>query len=213
VQLVRLASIATRYGNGSHQSSLSAASGLGCLSTPPALLMPPPIDLDMNVFSQHFTDEASSIMDLIPPIMAPPQQIPDHHAASPYVGGVMAPVQEQDTQLVLDLAAAAADNLAKMCHAGVPLWARPGGGNSEVMVAEGHARMFTWPVDEGKQSSAATAARTEGSRDNTVVIMNSITLVDAFLNAVSIHFVFVVTNAVKISLFILFCYLFFFVCS
>jgi hypothetical protein len=164
------------------------------LSTPPALLMPPPIDLDMNVYSQHFNDQASSIMDLIPPIMAPPQQIPDHHAASPYVGGVMAPVQEQDRQVVLDLAMAAADILAKMCRAGEPLWARPGGGNLEVMVAEEHARMFTWPVDEGKQSSAVTAARTEGSRDNAVVIMNSITLVDAFLNAVSIHFLFVVTN-------------------
>jgi hypothetical protein len=156
--------------------------------------MPPPIDLDMNVYSQRFNDQASSIMDLIPPIMAPPQQIPDHHAASPYVGGVMAPVQEQDRQVVLDLAMAAADILAKMCRAGEPLWARPGGGNLEVMVAEEHARMFTLPVDEGKQSSAVTAARTEGSRDNAVVIMNSITLVDAFLNAVSIHFLFVVTN-------------------
>jgi hypothetical protein len=195
LQLDRLACMATRYGGGGRQSNLSA-SGLGCMSTPPALLMPP-IDLDMNVYSGHFTDQ-SSIMDLIPPVMA--QQISDHHAAaSPYVLGVLAPVQEQDRQLVLDLAATAADTIAKMCRAGEPLWARRAGVSAEVLVAEEHARMFTWAVDGGKHGGASvtTAVRMEGSRDDTVVIMNSITLVDAFLNAVSTHFSFVVLNALS----------------
>lgn len=183
MQLDRLACIATRYGGG-RQSSLS---GLGCMSTPPALLMQP-LDLDMSVYSRHFTDQSSSIMDhLIPPVMAQQQQqqISDHHhnAASPYVGGGV--VQEQDRQMVLDLAATAADTLARMCRAGEPLWARRGGAGGEVMVAEEHARMFSWPVDGGKQGGGS--ARMEGSRDNAVVIMNSITLVDAFLNAVSIE--------------------------
>lgn len=148
----------------------------------------PPLDLDMNVYSRHFTDQ-SSVMgcgDLIQSVLAPPQQITggaEHHATSSY----MAPVQEQDRQLVLDLAATAADTLAKMCRAGEPLWLRRRGTCSEVMVADEYARMFSWPVDRGQHDSASTgaAARTEGSRDSTVVIMNSITLVDAFLDAVS----------------------------
>jgi hypothetical protein len=199
VQLDRLACMATRYGGGGGRQSSLSASGLGCMSTPPALLMPP-IDLDMNVYSGHFTDQ-SSIMDLIPPVMVQQQQISDHHAAkSPYVSGMMAPVQEQDRQLVLDLAATAADTLAKMCRAGEPLWARRAGASAEVLVAEEDARMFSWPVDGGKQSGApaTTVARMEGSRDDVVVIMNSTTLVDAFLNAVSsIHFYFVVSNALS----------------
>ncbi|TVU31549.1 hypothetical protein EJB05_23238 [Eragrostis curvula] len=188
-ELDRLACIAARYGGG-RQSGLSA-SALGVMSAPPALLMPPPpLDLDMSVYSRHFTaDHQSSIMDLLPPGMAPHQQISDHHhhavAASPYV--VAGPVQEQDRQLVLDLAATAVDTLARMCRAGEPLWVRRAGASSaEVMAPEEHARMFSWPVDGGKQggaSAGAAAARTEGSRDNAVVIMNSITLVDAFLDA------------------------------
>jgi hypothetical protein len=178
--------MATRYGGG-RQPSMSSA--LGCLSAPPPLLMPP-LDLDMSVYSRHFTDQ-SSVMgcgDLIQSVLAPPQQIAggaEHHAASSYMGS-MAPVPEQDRQLVLDLAATAADTLAKMCRAGEPLWVRCRGASSEVMVADEHAQMFSWPVDGGKQGGgSAAAARTEGSRDSAVVIMNSITLVDAFLDAVS----------------------------
>ncbi|XP_062206127.1 homeobox-leucine zipper protein ROC3-like [Phragmites australis] len=182
-ELDRLACIATRYGGG-RQPSLSA-SALGCLSAPPPVLMPP-LDLDMSVYSSHFTDQ-SPVMgcgDLIHPALAPPHQITEHHATSSYMGA-MAPVQEQDRQLVLDLAATAADTLAKMCRAGEPLWVRRRGASSEVMAAEEHARMFSWPVDGGKQggASVAAASRTEGSRDSAVVIMNSITLVDAFLDA------------------------------
>ncbi|KAG2539146.1 hypothetical protein PVAP13_9NG362142 [Panicum virgatum] len=185
-ELDRLACMATRYGGGRQPSMASA---LGCLPAPPPLLMPP-LDLDMSVYSRHFTDQ-SSVMgcgDLIQSVLAPPQQITagaEHHDASSYMGS-MAPVPEQDRQVVLDLAATAADTLAKMCRAGEPLWVRCRGASSEVMVADEHARMFSWPVDGGKQgggSAAAAAARTEGSRDSAVVIINSITLVDAFLDA------------------------------
>ncbi|KAL6906327.1 hypothetical protein ACP4OV_003928 [Aristida adscensionis] len=196
-ELDRLACIATRYGGGRQPSLAAAASALGCLSAAPAVLMPP-LDLDMSVYSRHFTDQ-SHVMDLMPSILAaaaPPQQqnvgAEQHHgSAASYVAGAMGPVQEQDRQLVHELAAAAADTLAKMCCAGEPLWARRRGASTEVMAAEEHARMFSWPVDGGKQggsssgaaAAAASAARTEGTRDSAVVIMNSITLVDAFLDA------------------------------
>ncbi|TKV94743.1 hypothetical protein SEVIR_9G315700v4 [Setaria viridis] len=190
-ELDRLACIATRYGGGGRQPSMSSA--LVCLPGPPPVLMPP-LDLDMSVYSRHFTDQ-SPVMgcgDLIQSVLAPPpQQIAgggaeNHAASSSYMGSIMAPVPEQDRQLVLDLAATAADTLAKMCRAGEPLWVRcRSGAGSEVMVADEHARMFSWPVDSGKQGggSPVAGARTEGSRDSAVVIMNSITLVDAFLDA------------------------------
>lgn len=74
-----------------------------------------------------------------------------------------------------------------MCRANEPLWVRRRGAASEVMAVDEHAQMFSWPVDGGKQGDAAVA-RTEGTRDSAVVIMNSITLVDAFLDAVSSSF-------------------------
>jgi hypothetical protein len=54
------------------------------------------------------------------------------------------------------------------------------------MDADEHARTFTWPGDAARQQQgdAARLVRAEGTRDSAVVIMNSITLVDAFLNAV-----------------------------
>ncbi|CAN6283810.1 unnamed protein product [Urochloa humidicola] len=187
-ELDRLACIATRYGGG-RQPGMSSA--LACLPAPPPVLMPP-LDLDMSVYSRHFTDQSAvmgcgdliqSVLTLPPP---PPQIAGSEHLATASYMGAMAPVQEQDRQMVLDLAATAADTLAKMCRAGDPLWVRScNGASSEVMVVDEHARMFSWPVDGGKQGSgsATAAARTEGSRDSAVVIMNSITLVDAFLDA------------------------------
>ena len=202
MQLDRLACMATRYGGGRQPGMSSSA--LGCISAPAPHLLMPPLNLDMSVYSRHFTDQ-SPVMgcgDLIQSVLAPPppQQITtgaEHHDASPYMGSAMAPVPEQDRQQVLDLAATAADTLAKMCRAGEPLWVRCRGASSEVMVADEHARMFSWPVDGGKQgggSAAAAAARTEGSRDSAVVIINSITLVDAFLDAVSFQSIFFKKN-------------------
>uniref|UniRef100_A0A0E0DVD1 START domain-containing protein n=1 Tax=Oryza meridionalis TaxID=40149 RepID=A0A0E0DVD1_9ORYZ len=60
--------------------------------------------------------------DLIPPPVVPQQIAADGSVA--YMGAIMAPVQEQDKQLVVDLAPTAADQLARMCSAGEPLWVR-----------------------------------------------------------------------------------------
>ncbi|KAM3402929.1 hypothetical protein ACQJBY_006621 [Aegilops geniculata] len=187
-ELDRLACIASRYGGG-RQPGMSSASALSCMSAPPPVLMPP-LDLDMNVYSRHFAEQQHGAMDL----MALPQQMAGGGhgiaATASYMQGPMTPVvvQEQDKQLVMDLASTAADHLIKMCRTSEPLWARRRGAGSssgEVMDAEEHARMLSWPIDSGKQQQAdvANSARTEGTRDSAVVIMNSITLVDAFLDA------------------------------
>nr|A2ZAI7.2 RecName: Full=Homeobox-leucine zipper protein ROC3; AltName: Full=GLABR 2-like homeobox protein 3; AltName: Full=HD-ZIP protein ROC3; AltName: Full=Homeodomain transcription factor ROC3; AltName: Full=Protein RICE OUTERMOST CELL-SPECIFIC 3 [Oryza sativa Indica Group] len=176
-ELDRLACIATRYGGGGGRQPVLSTSALSCISAPPPVLMPP-LDLDMNVYSRHFAEQAPVMGcgDLIPPPV-----VPQHDGAAAYMGAMMAPVQEQDKQLVVDLAATAADQLARMCRAGEPLWVRQRG--AEVMAVEEHARMFSWPVDGAKQGDGGAVARAEGTRDNAVVIMNSINLVDAFLDA------------------------------
>ncbi|XP_044971552.1 homeobox-leucine zipper protein ROC3 [Hordeum vulgare subsp. vulgare] len=187
-ELDRLACIASRYGGG-RQPGMSSASALSCMSAPPPVLMPP-LDLDMNVYSRHFVEQQHGAMDL----MALQQQMASGAhgiaATASYLQGPMTPVvvQEQDKQLVMELASTAADHLIKMCRTSEPLWARRRGAGSssgEVMDAEEHARMLSWPIDSGKQqqTDVAHAARTEGTRDCAVVIMNSITLVDAFLDA------------------------------
>ncbi|XP_073367824.1 uncharacterized protein [Aegilops tauschii subsp. strangulata] len=55
------------------------------------------------------------------------------------------------------------------------------------MDAEEHAWMLACPIDSGKQQEAnlTYTARTEGTRDSVIVIMNKITLVDAFLDAIT----------------------------
>jgi hypothetical protein len=151
------------------------------MSAPPPVLMQP-LDLDMNVYSRHFGEQQHGAMDH----MVMQQQM---GAGPSYMHGAMAPVvvvQEQDRQLVLELASTAADHLARMCRTGEPLWAPRRRSSGEVMDADEHARTFTWPGDAARQQQgdAARLVRAEGTRDSAVVIMNSITLVDAFLNAV-----------------------------
>ncbi|KAG8092658.1 hypothetical protein GUJ93_ZPchr0012g19206 [Zizania palustris] len=182
-ELDRLACIGTRYGSGCQPVLSTTTSALSCMSAPPPVLLPP-LDLDMNVYSRHFAEQTPPVMgcgDLIPPVV--PHQMAAAAAGS--AAYVIAPVQEQDKQLALDLASKAADHLARMCRAGEPLWVRrQRGAASEVMAVDEHARMFSWPVDGAKQASGGAAVgRAEGTRDNAVVIMNSITLVDAFLDA------------------------------
>jgi hypothetical protein len=185
MQLDRLACIATRYGGG-RQPVMSSASGLSCMSAPPPVLMQP-LDLDMNVYSRHFGEQQHGAIDHM--VMQQQMGGSGHGAGPSYMHAAMAPVvvvQEQDRQLVLELASTAADHLARMCRTGEPLWAPRRRSSGEVMDADEHARTFTWPGDAARQQQgdAARPARTEGTRDSAVVIMNSITLVDAFLNAV-----------------------------
>uniref|UniRef100_A0ACD5THU4 Uncharacterized protein n=1 Tax=Avena sativa TaxID=4498 RepID=A0ACD5THU4_AVESA len=183
-ELDRLACIATRYGGGGRQPVMSSA--LSCMSAPSPVLMSP-LDLDMNVYSRHFGEQQQhGAMDLM--VMQQQMGAGGHGAAPSYMHGAMAPavVQDQDRQMVLELASTAADHLARMCRTGEPLWAPLRRSSGEVMDADEHARTFSWPGDAAKQQQHGDAAhltRTEGTRDSAVVIMNSITLVDAFLNS------------------------------
>ncbi|RWW62236.1 hypothetical protein BHE74_00030643, partial [Ensete ventricosum] len=161
-QLERLSCIASRY-SGRQLQPLGPA--------PPILL--PSLDLDMGIYSRHFKDPpVVSCNDIIPVPQISEQP-------SPFSGML---ILDQDKPLVLDLAITAADHLVRMCRTNGPLWIRRDGLTTEVLDLEEHAKTFSWPMDLKRQHGEV---RTEASRDSAMVIMNSITLVDAFLDSVS----------------------------
>uniref|UniRef100_A0A803LTV9 Uncharacterized protein n=1 Tax=Chenopodium quinoa TaxID=63459 RepID=A0A803LTV9_CHEQI len=86
--------------------------------------------------------------------------------------------------LAMELAMSSMDELLKMCHVNEPLWFRNSSNSMEVLNMEEYSRMFPWPhhhADPLKQHY--NELRTEATRDKALVIMNSINLVDSFLDA------------------------------
>ncbi|KAF5198278.1 Homeobox-leucine zipper protein hdg5 [Thalictrum thalictroides] len=138
------------------------------LGPPPPLLLPS-VDLDMNIYSRHFQEQMGSCTDMIP---VPP--MPDN---SNFAGSNL--IMEQDKHMAIEFAMNAMDELMKMCQMNEPLWIPNNNGTKEMLNMEEHAKMFPWQTNLKQQHSQC---RTEATRDSAVVIMNSITLVDAFLD-------------------------------
>ncbi|KAJ7943866.1 Homeobox-leucine zipper protein [Quillaja saponaria] len=136
--------------------------------------MAPSVDLDMNIYSRNFNDPMASCTEMIPvPMLPPPEPSP-----FPEAGGLL---MEEDKSLAMELAMPSMDELVKMCQVNDLLWIRNNENGKEMLNLEEHARMFPWPMNFKQNSSEF---RTEASRDSAVVIMNGITLVDSFLDAV-----------------------------
>lgn len=169
LQLERVCCITSRY----------AGRPIQTMGAPPSL-MPPSLDLDMNIYPRHFADPniAPNCTEMIPVPMLPPP-----HEASPFPeghGGLLL-MEDHEKSLALELAASSMAELVKMCQTNEPLWIRSCESEREVLNFEEHARLFSWPLNLKHRSEL----RTEATRDTAVVIMNSVTLVDAFLDAVS----------------------------
>lgn len=92
---------------------------------------------------------------------------------------------EDEKTLALELAMSSMEELLKMCLATEPLWVRSSESGKVALNFEEHARLFPWPLNHNHKQHS-DEHRKEASRDSAVVIMNSITLVDAFLDAVSV---------------------------
>lgn len=142
-----------------------------------AMAPPPSLDLDMDIYSRHFSDPIGSCSDMVPVPMLPPE--PNSHFPAETTG--LLALMEEEKSLALDLAMSSMDELVKMCQSSQPLWIRNSENGREVLNLQEHARMFPWPLNLKQHS---TEFKTEASRHSAVVIMNSITLVDAFLDAV-----------------------------
>ncbi|XP_022967186.1 homeobox-leucine zipper protein HDG5-like isoform X2 [Cucurbita maxima] len=135
--------------------------------------MQPSLDLDMNIYSRQYTEAMVSSSDMMSmPSMLPPE------AAHFSKGDLL--IDEEKT-LAMDLAVSSIAELVKMCRSTEPLWVRDSESGKDILNVEEHARMFPWPLN--LKQHLINEFRTEATRDNAVVIMNSINLVDAFLDA------------------------------
>ncbi|KAI8530510.1 hypothetical protein RHMOL_Rhmol11G0064700 [Rhododendron molle] len=141
----------------------------------PPPLLPPSLDLDMSIYPRHFEDDSMpSCNELIPLPFMP------ENSHFPSSGDL---IMEEEKPLALDLAMSSMDELVKLCQTDEPLWMQSNGNGKQVLNFEEHARIFHWSMNVKPNPNATSEFRLEASRDAAVVIMNSITLVDAFLDA------------------------------
>lgn len=89
-------------------------------------------------------------------------------------------IAEEEKAIVMDLAVSCVQELTKMCDTNEPLWNKKRSDNEESVCLneEEYKKLFQWPSMDNDRF------RREASRANGVVIMNSTTLVNAFLDAV-----------------------------
>ncbi|GER34654.1 homeobox-leucine zipper family protein [Striga asiatica] len=145
----------------------------------PTSLLSHSLDLDISSYPRKF-DQNDPLLANIPPHHHDHMNMPlpdfDQNSQFASANANTLMIMEEEKGVAMELALSAIDELIKMCHAGEPLWVR-GGKCGQVLNFEEYARVFS------TNSSSVDQLRVEASRDTAVVIMNSITLVDAFLDA------------------------------
>lgn len=156
----------------SQYNGRSSMQGMGGSSD---LMQPHSLELDMSIYPRKLEHEDQHHINGCPPDMIPLPFMPE---ASHFPGNAL--ILEEEKSLAMDLAMSSMNELLKMSHTGEPLWVRAADSGRHVLNLEEYARMFSWSVNL-KQNPHQF--RTEATRDTAVVIINSITLVDAFLDA------------------------------
>ncbi|XP_076938096.1 homeobox-leucine zipper protein HDG5-like [Bidens hawaiensis] len=133
------------------------------------------LELDMNMYPSPF-DQAgmpnSNEMMQMNPLMAP--EVPNFAAANGLI------IMEDEKSLAIQYALSFMDEVVKMCRLGEPLWTQVNNAGKEVLNLDEYAKMFPCTI---KRKIDSNESRYEASRASSVVIINSITLVDAFLDA------------------------------
>ncbi|XP_010518669.1 PREDICTED: homeobox-leucine zipper protein HDG5-like [Tarenaya hassleriana] len=143
---------------------------------PPPLQQPqqPSLDLDMSVYHRNFPGPSCADMMMLPPPDGTECFFPENNDLL---------LAEEEKVIALDLAVSCVQELVKMCKTNEPLWMRRSsdkvGEESLCLNADEYTRLFPWPLEEHDKGDL----KREASRANAVVIMNSITLVDSFLDA------------------------------
>ncbi|OIT06412.1 PREDICTED: homeobox-leucine zipper protein HDG5 [Nicotiana attenuata] len=136
-------------------------------------LLPPSLELDMSInFSRKFEEPMANCSTEMVPVPFMPEN------NSQFSGGPI--ILEEEKSIAMELALSSMDELVKMCQAADPLWIRTTDSGKEILNVEEYSRMFPWPVGIKQNSNEL---RIEATRSSAVVIMNSITLVDALLDA------------------------------
>ena len=138
------------------------------------------LDMGVGVYPRKLDEQH---MSNCPSDMMPLPFMPE---ASHFAGNTL--ILEEEKSLAMELAMSSMNELLKMWQTDEPLWVQEADTGKYVLNLEEYARMFSWSANL-KQNSHQL--RTEATRDTAVVIMNSITLVDAFLDAVSHTFIYI----------------------
>ncbi|KAI3501570.1 hypothetical protein L1887_29450 [Cichorium endivia] len=142
---------------------------------PLASLMTSNLDLDMNMYPRAYDQEVMqncSEMLQINPLLA--SEGPNFAAANGLI------IMDDEKPLAIQFALSFMDEVVKMCRLGDALWTRVNNSGKEVLNLDEHAKMFPCLISQKNDSNEF---RYEATRASSVVIINSITLVDAFLDA------------------------------
>ncbi|KAJ0240619.1 Homeobox-leucine zipper protein HDG5 [Hirschfeldia incana] len=175
-ELDRLCAIASRYTGRPMQSSQPL------INPPPEVQHhQPSLDLDMSVYAGNFQENPCSDMMLFPPQDTAcylPVQTNNNS------NGYNMLLADEEKVIAMEIAVSCVQELTKMCNTEEPLWIKKKSDKmgSEVLCLneEEYGRLFPWPMENRNNKGDF---RREASKASAVVIMNSITLVDAFLNA------------------------------
>ncbi|XP_078437977.1 homeobox-7 [Wolffia australiana] len=181
-ELERLSCIIARHG---HRPMPSLVAGT---AAPPQLLLTPSLDLDMGIYARHFSEQTmmnhcGDVMTTLssrPPAFSCGSLTDGGHGVD-FPGEIF--IMDQDKGVVVDLAMAAAEQIVKLSGKNEPLWARRTGSGAgyDVLDLEEYHRVFQWPPGL-KQSRNNGDFCVEATRDSALVIMNGITLVNAFMD-------------------------------
>ncbi|CAN1856312.1 Homeobox-leucine zipper protein HDG11 [Linum perenne] len=127
------------------------------------------LDLSMASFGGHGMGGGQSSLDLDFDLL------PQQQSSQLPLGGI----SSMDKSMMMDVAGNAVEELLRLLRSDEQLWIDAGG--REVLNLENYQKMFPKPNDHLKNPNV----RIEASRDAGVVIMNGLSLVDMFMDAVS----------------------------
>ncbi|KAL9999384.1 putative homeobox-leucine zipper protein GLAB [Helianthus debilis subsp. tardiflorus] len=143
------------------------------VNVPP--MMTSNLGLDMNMYPNPYDQDGMpncNEMMQINPLMAP--EAPNFAVANGLI------IMENEKPLALQYALSSMDEVVKMCRLGEPLWTKVNDAGKEVLNLDEYVKMFPCTIN---RKTDPNELRYEASRASSVVIINSITLVDAFLDA------------------------------
>lgn len=136
------------------------------------------LDLSMGSFGSQGIGGPSLDLDLLPGSSSSTPSLPYHPPS----------LSDIDKSLMSDIAAHAMEELLRLLQTNEPLWMKSSSDGRDVLNLETYQNMFPRANTRLKNPHV----RVEASRDSGVVIMNSLTLVDMFMDAVSSSYIYLI---------------------
>lgn len=96
-----------------------------------------------------------------------------------------ASMSELEKPLMVEMATGAMEEVIRVVQTDEPLWVKSGSDGRDILELETYDRMFQRSARQLRFSDT----RVEASRDSALVVMNAVTLVDMFMDAVSSNLV------------------------